>query len=74
MKMHVDPSPGEHLPFAEGERGKYWELLLSGLGYGLLGGWSYSGSGGREPGGLGEGEICRQGNRGYNVLTSGRRN
>lgn len=42
---------------AEGERGKYWELLLSGLGYGLPGGWSYSGSGGREPGGLEEGEI-----------------
>lgn len=31
-EMHFDPSPGEPLPFAEGERGKYWELLLSGLG------------------------------------------
>lgn len=72
MKMYLDPCSREPLPFAEGERGKYWELLLSGLGYGLLGGWSYSGSGGSGPGGLGEGEICR-GRSDYQVPPSAQR-
>lgn len=49
------------LPLAEGDRGKNWEHLLSGLGYGLLGGWSYSGSGGRDVCSLGDGEICNKG-------------
>lgn len=31
----------------DGDLGKYWEPLLSGLWKGLVGGWSYSGSGGR---------------------------
>lgn len=45
---------------AEGERGRGGGVEVSGLVKGLMGGWSYSGRGGREDGSFKEGEIYRE--------------
>ena len=42
---------------AEGERGRGGGVEVSGLVKGLMGGWSYSGRGGREDGNFKDGEI-----------------
>lgn len=48
------------LSAAEGERGRGGGVEVSGLVKGLMGGWSYSGRGGREDGNFRDGEIYRK--------------
>lgn len=51
------------LSAAEGDRGRGGGVEVSGLVKGLMGGWSYSGRGGKDDGSFSDGEIWAKGQK-----------